>query len=106
MEQAESQDLLSKLASKAKKKLNRTLDEDVPKTTRAIYEFKLTDENENEKSLQKKIVHLIANNPDCDDPIGRLIDHSIYDNLSEERRQAYILKLSQNYQKICEKIKS
>ena len=106
MGQVERLDLLSKLASRAKKKLNKvTEDENTPKTKKAVYEFKKIDLKKQEKELQKKIVHIIANNPDCDNPIGLLIDHEEFDRLSDERKQAYILKLSQNYQVICEKMK-
>lgn len=105
MGQVERLDLLSKLASKAKRKLSKvTEDENAPKTKKAVYEFKKIDLKEQEFKLQKKIVHVIANNPDCDNPIGLLIDHEEYDSLSDERKQAYILKLSQNYQTICNKI--
>ena len=36
--------------------------------------------------------------------IFKNLDHEEYDSLSDERKQAYILKLSQNYQTICNKI--
>lgn len=107
MKQVNESDLLSRLASRAKKKLNKiTEDEEFSKEKilKAVYEFKKCELSEAEKQLQKKIVQLKENNPDCDNPIGRLIDHKIYDNLSEERKQAYILKLSNDYQYICEKL--
>lgn len=99
-------DLLSKLASKAKKKLSKVTDAEELKTIKAIYEFKQSDMPEQEKKLQKKIVQLVENNPDCDDPIGRLIDHKIYDNLNEERKQAYIFKLASDYREICNRLHS
>ena len=108
MKQVNESDLLSRLASKAKKKLNKTNeDEELPKENvyKAVYEFKRSDLTESEKILQKKIVQLIENNPDCVDPIGRLIDYKIYDKLCDERKQAYILKLSKDYHEICNKLK-
>ena len=106
MEHGNELDLLSRLASKAKKKLSKMSDEDLePRRFKATYEFKVSNISNDEKKLQKKIVQLLENNPDCDDPIGRLIDHKVFDNLSEERKQAYILKLSNSYQTICAKIK-
>ena len=101
MKNADEQGLLSRLASKAKKKLNKTMDEGNSKVFRATYEFKKSNNKNDEICLQKKIVQLLKNNPDCDDPIGKLIDHSIYDKLSNERKQAYILKLSKSYRDIC-----
>ena len=97
-------DLLSRLASKAKKKLSKTADGVCAKKVKAVYEFKKSDWTEEEKKLQKKIVQLIENNPDCDNPIGKLIDHKVYDDLNEERKQAYIFKLSNEYRKICDKL--
>lgn len=105
MEQTDKLELLSKLASRAKRKLNKiTEDEKTPKQRTAIYEFHRIDLREHEKKLQKKIVQLLENNPNCEDPIGRLIDHSEFDNLSDERKQAYILKLSRSYREICDKL--
>lgn len=102
MKNTSEQDLLSRLASKAKKKLNKTeTQEENARVIRASYEFKTSNNKESEKILQKKIVQLLKNNPDCEDPIGRLIDHSIYDKLTSERKQAYILKLSKSYRDIC-----
>ena len=105
MEQEQKLGMLSKLASKAKRKLNKTTEEEsVPKIKRATYEFKTISLSDREKKLQKKIVQIIENNPDCDDPIGRLIEHDIFDKLSDERKQAYILKLSRDYKNICQKL--
>ena len=99
-------DFLSKLVSKAKKKLNKVTEDEVPKGIKAVYEYRKSDLSESEKELQKKIVQLIENNPDCDDPIGRLIDHSVYDKLNHERKQAYVFKLSKEYREIRERLNS
>jgi len=106
MKNNEQDDLLSRLANKAKRKLNKQTDseETEKRQLNAKYEYLNSTRKDEEKKLEKKIVQILKNNPDCADPIGRLIDHSVYDKLSEERKQAYILKLSKNYQEICAKI--
>ena len=105
---SEQDDLLKRLASKAKRKLNKENDENIGKANRlgASYEFVDSDRQTDRKKLEKKIVQLLKNNPDCDDPIGKLIDHCVFDGLSDERKQAYILKLSQNYSEIKTKLMS
>ena len=103
----EQDGLLSRLASKAKRKLNKLSDEDNRLDCDrkvGVYEFIKSDRMTALKKLEKKIVQLLKNNPDCVDPIGKLIDHAEYDNLSEERKQAYILKLSKNYAEICSRL--
>jgi len=107
MKETSEQDFLTRLASKAKRKLNKqTSEENEPaKAFQATYEFKSLDAEESKSELQKRIVQLIKNNPDCDDPIGRLIDHSVFDKLSDERKQTYILKLSESYREVCAQFK-
>ena len=102
----EQEDLLSKLANKAKRKLNKQAELDVSsgKIFSAKYEYVQSCKKEEKKKLEKKIVQLLKNNPDCVDPIGKLIDHTVYDNLSDERRQLYILNLSHDYCEICKKL--
>lgn len=103
----EQEGLLKRLASKAKRKLNKETDEENSLGTKdnKRYEFLKSDRQSEIKKLEKKIVQLIKNNPDCEDPIGKLIDHSVYDALSDERKQAYILKLSKSYSEIVAGIK-
>ena len=105
MKAGEQDDLLSKLANKAKRKLNKQNDEQMlgKGGLKAKYEFVEGSRKEEQKKLEKKIVQLIKNNPDCVDPIGKLIDHAVYDKLSDEKKQTYILKLSQSYRSICER---
>ena len=100
----EQEDLLSKLASKAKRKLNRQLETSDNGSMCGSYEFIQCNLKEEEQKLEKKVLHLLRTCPDCVDPIGKLIDYTIYDNLSEERKQAYILKLSSSYARICERV--
>lgn len=94
--------LLSRLADKAKRKLNKQ--QNVEKQERAerkwTYEFVESSRKDTQKKLEKKIAQMLKNNPDCDDPIGKLIDHSVYDLLSEEKKQLYILQLSKSYREI------
>ena len=90
--------LLTRLANKAKQKLNKQSKEDVKKNPfSAKYEYLTGNVGEEKKKLEKKIVQLLKNNPDCVDPIGKLIDHSVYDNLSEQKKELYVLNLSKNY---------
>ena len=103
----EQDGLLSRLASKAKRKLNKeSLEENTSLLgqKKGVYEFVKSDRETALKKLEKKIVQLLKNNPDCVDPIGKLIDHKEYDNLSDERKQAYILKLSKSYRDISLKL--
>ena len=97
-------DSLSKLANKAKRKLNKQGDEDdcFKKNMAENYIFIKSDRAEEKKKLQKKIVQILKNNPDCLNPIGKLIDHNIYDNLNESQKQNYVLKLSSIYREVCE----
>lgn len=98
--------LLSKLADKAKRKLNKQLKEEAEQKQEKkwSYEFVKSSKKEEEKKLEKKIAQILKNNPDCDDPIGKLIDHSVFDLLSEEKKQSYILKLSKTYREIHSKL--
>lgn len=106
MKTSEQDDLLSRLASKAKRKLNKTNDEEVSKTQKVgVYEFAKSERKNERVKLEKKITQLLKTHADCEDPIGKLIDHSIYDKLSDERKQAYILRLSEEYREILSKTK-
>ena len=100
----EQDDLLSRLASKAKKKLNKQVAVDERESMVATYEFIKGNLSDQEKKLEKKVIQLLKNYPDCVDPIGKLIERSVYDKLSEERKQAYIFKLSRSYALICERL--
>lgn len=106
LKSSEVDDSLSKLANKAKRKLSKQGElETLNKTRSERYVFLNLNNNDEIKRLQKKIVQIKMNNPDCIDPIGKLIDHKIYDKLSESQKQNYILKLADNYRKICEGLK-
>lgn len=106
MRTGEQGDLLSRLANKAKRKLNKTNEEETQSRSKlGIYEFSKSQRSDAQKKLEKKIENLLKNHPDCIDPIGRLIDHSVYDCMSPEKKQAYILKLSNDYKEISEKFR-
>ena len=98
-----SEESLSKLANKAKKKLCKTcnIEENFKLDNSERYSFIKSNRAEDKKKLQKRIALLLKNNPDCIDPIGRLIDHKIYDGLTDSQKQNYILTLSSSYIEIC-----
>lgn len=98
--------LLTRLANKAKQKLNKLSKEECVKknSLSAKYEYLTGNTGEEKKKLEKKIVQLLKNNPDCVDPIGKLIDHAVYDKLSEQKKELYVLNLSKNYCEICARL--
>lgn len=100
----EFDDSLSKLVNKAKRKLNKLGELEEKRNNSDSYVFLKYENNEEMKKLEKKIVQIIKNNPDCVDPIGRLIDHKIYDELTDSQKQNYVLKLSAKYREVCESL--
>ena len=54
--------------------------------------------------LFSKVSKLLTKNPDAYNPIGELINHSEFDNLSPTEKQRYILNLSKRFNKIKEKL--
>ena len=50
-----------------------------------------------EDEFYKKVVKLLTENEYVLNPIMRLIDHSVYDNLSEVAKQNYIYELTDKY---------
>lgn len=100
-----SDETLSKLANKAKRKLNKTEGKEGFGVNKSdSYVFTKIDSLSEKKKLQKKIVQIISNNPDCIDPIGKLIDHKIYDKLTDSQKQNYVFKLSAAYREVCESL--
>ena len=101
-------DVLSKLASRAKRKLNKQILEEreqFKKCQLENYVYMESGRKEAFRRLEKKVTELLKKDPDCMDPIGRLIDHNEYDNLSENAKEAYVLKLSQEYSLISDRFK-
>lgn len=102
---ATESDELSKFILKAKKKLSRTnsastknTKAEAPQDTK--YEFVLLNRNADYIKLSRAIDELLLTQPNCTDPIFKLINHSIYDNLSDSSKQRYILNLSTLYNQI------
>lgn len=53
--------------------------------------------------IYNKVIKLLTKNPDTYKPLGELIEHDIYDKLTEPDKQRYILNLSSRYQTIKNK---
>lgn len=56
-----------------------------------------------EDEFYKKVVKLLNENEYVLNPIMRLIDHDVYDNLSEIAKQNYIYELTDKYNKMKER---
>ena len=77
---------------------------------RADIEIKAYSTEEDDK-LNKKIEHLLENNPHTIFPLGELVDAEKFKKLNESERQNYILNLSEKfiaykenyYKKFCSK---
>ena len=57
-----------------------------------------------EDPLYPKIKKMLEANSDTFSPIGKLIDHSIFDSLSDIEKDRYLLDLSRRYRLIKAKI--
>ncbi len=64
---------------------------------RLMHSLYFQNENENDVLLYKKVCKLLSKDEFLSNPIGQLIDHSIFDNLSSENKQMYITKLTDKY---------
>ena len=104
MKTSEQDSLLSKLACRAKRRLCGLVEKE--NETRKIGDCEFVDSSraEDRKKLEKRVIDLLKNNSDCMDPIGRLIDHEVYDNLNDEQKQAYVFKLSKAYREISKSL--
>ena len=56
-----------------------------------------------EDEFYKKVAKLLTENEYVLNPIMRLIDHDVYDNLSEQAKQNYIYELTEKYNKMKER---
>lgn len=107
-----TQEAFSKFLNKAKKKLNKKEEEVVEvvvevepeKEQVANYHFEKSTKSEDKKRLETKIKSLLATNPDTPYPIEFLIDHKVYDKLTDEAKTKYILQLSRDYVEIRSKL--
>lgn len=102
-----TQEAFSKFLNKAKKKLNKKEEKQVEvvqvepeKESRACYQFEKSKRSEEKNRLKEKVKQLLKSNPETPYPIEQLIDHEVYDNLSEEAKSKYILQLSSDYNEV------
>lgn len=56
-----------------------------------------------EDILYEKVCQLMESNEVLLNPLSRLIDHKVYDEMSDNAKQVYILKLSEQYIKMKER---
>ena len=64
-----------------------------------------SEEAKEDEEFYKKVCELLQEDEDPQNPIGRLIDHSIYDNMDAMAKQKYILYLSKKYREMRERYK-
>ena len=102
--------ILSKFIIKAKKKLSGGEDtekdnlKNVPKAPVTDYKFIKSDRKVAYENLKSKVKTLLSKNPNCIDPITKLIVHSEYDNLPDSAKERYILNLSKMYNDILSEL--
>ncbi len=107
-----TEDVFSKFINKAKKKLSKkeTITEEEikiePKKKSADYSFVKSTKSAEAKKLEAKIKELLKDNPNAENPIELLIDHSVYDKLADELKTRYILQLSTNFNEIKNKLQN
>ncbi len=97
---------LLKFINKAKRKLNgaeAVTEEETEKCPPAEYTFVKSTRKADLKELEIKIKNLLKSDPHIINPIGKLIDHNVYDKLDEHGKSRYILTLSQTYNSIVNK---
>ncbi|MBQ9790905.1 MAG: hypothetical protein IJW24_04895 [Clostridia bacterium] len=56
--------------------------------------------------LYPKIKKMLETNPDIFSPIGKLIDHSVFDHLSNDEKDKYLLDLTKRYHLIKAEIQN
>lgn len=56
--------------------------------------------------LYGKVKKMLENDVDTLSPIGRLIDHSVFDDLLPEEKDKYLLDLTKRYHRIKDKLTS
>ena len=105
-----TEDVFSKFINKARKKLSKKeITEEVnvaPKKKSVDYSFVKSTKSAEMKKLEIKIKELLANNPNAENPIELLIDHSVYDKLADEFKPKYILQLSSDFNEIKNKLQN
>ncbi len=59
-----------------------------------------------EDPLFPKVKKMLESNPDIFSPIGKLIDHEVFDDLSDAEKDKYLLDLTKRYGLIKKKLQS
>ena len=67
--------------------------------------IKTVNSNKDEDEFYLKVKDLVVRFGETSDAIGRLIDHSVYDGLSNEQKQRYTLELSNKYVEALERLR-
>jgi len=65
-----------------------------------------TNKNNYEEELYKKVCQIMESDTMLMNPLSKLIDHQVYDDLDEQSKQSYILKLSEQYVEMKKRYKS
>jgi len=97
------------LAKRAKSRLAAAV-ETKEKTTskalsvRASYYIAGNLKSAEDDPLYPKIKKMLETNPDVLSPIGKLIDHEVFDDLSPSEKDRYLLNLTKRYQFIRAKL--
>lgn len=66
--------------------------------------FEKSEQDPNELNFYKKVKKLLTENEYVLNPIMQLIDHAVYDSLSEIAKQNYIYELTEKYNQAKQKI--
>ena len=105
-----TEDVFSKFINKARKKLSKKeIVEEFnvePKKKSADYKFVKSTKSDEIKKLEIKIKEMLQKNPNAENPIELLIDHSVYDSLDDSLKSRYILQLSSNFIEIKNKLQN
>lgn len=65
--------------------------------------IKIINDSVDEENFNNKVYALLQENADIINPLGKLIDEKIYNSISSENQEKYILELSAKYTKAREK---
>lgn len=58
---------------------------------------------EMEEAMYQRVCEMLSMDEYVSNPIGRLVDHDVYDNLSPQEKQKYIFDLSAKYRRLKER---
>ena len=96
-----AKDRLSAAANTNEKTISMALD-----SKTSYYVVSSTIMKPEDDPLYNKVKKILEKDCDIINPIGKLIDHSVFDNLSPAEKDMYLLDLSKRYQKIKRCIQS